>query len=147
MIRISLFMALLALLGANAASATPIYTWVDENGVTHYSQEPPPQQQATELDSQNLQPARIGTVAPQRKDDVVQETESEKQAKLIKEKDAAQAQAICDKAKFQLDVLITHTRLQRKDEASGEMIKMTEEERQAQIKEQQERIRLFCQRN
>ncbi|MCE9854304.1 DUF4124 domain-containing protein [Shewanella chilikensis] len=91
MIRISLFMALLALLGANAASATPIYTWVDENGVTHYSQEPPPQRQATELDSQNLQPARIGTVAPQRKDDVVQETESEKQAKLIKEKDAAQA--------------------------------------------------------
>lgn len=52
MIRLPLLFVLLMLL-ATAASAqgeTRIYKWVDEDGVTHYTQQPPPEGEAVVVD-------------------------------------------------------------------------------------------------
>ncbi|MEE2029303.1 hypothetical protein DIKCMJMK_03186 [Shewanella oneidensis] len=126
--------------------ASVIYTWVDENGVTHYSQQPPTQEQqkAQQLYSEDLEPSKIGYVAPVKTAAPAEISESEKSAALIKEKDAKQAQAICENAKHNLDVLMTHTKLTRQEEGNNDPVAMTEEERLAAITENQQRITLFC---
>ena len=144
MIRIGLISAILVILYSPLGFATDIYTWVDDNGVTHYSQQPPAGKQAKTLNSQAIEPGKIGTVAPVQREEKPELSNAEQDAAAIKARDQAQAQKLCDSAKFNLDVLQTHTRLQRKDDKTGEPVRMTEEERQTAIKEQQERIRLFC---
>lgn len=125
--------------------AGAIYTWIDKNGVTHYSQQPPTQeQQAQQLNSNDLEPSKIGYIAPVKKEAPPEMSESEKSAALIKEKDAKQAEAICENAKHNLDVLTTHTKLTRQEDGNKEPVAMTEEERQAAITENQQRIKLFC---
>lgn len=124
-----------------------IYTWVDEQGVTHYSQQPPAQEQlrASQLHSEDIEPAKVGYVAPPQKQQPQAMNELEKSAALIKQKDAKQAQSICENAKHNLDVLTTHTKLMRQSEdPTKEPEAMTEEERQTAIAQQQERIKLFC---
>lgn len=124
-----------------------IYTWVDEQGVTHYSQQPPEQEQlkASQLYSEDIEPAKVGYIAPTKKDEPQAVSELEKSAALIKEKDAKQAQSICANAKHNLDVLTTHNRLIRQSEdPTKEPVAMSEEERQTAIAQQQERIKLFC---
>lgn len=128
-------------------SAGVIYTWVDENGVTHYSQQAPQQEniKAEKLYSEDLEQAKVGFIAPVKKAEATSEVnELEKSAALIKEKDAKQAQSICKSAKHNLDILTTHTKLIRQTSDSGESVAMTEEDRQASIAQQQERIKLFC---
>lgn len=124
-----------------------IYTWVDEQGVTHYSQQPPEQEQlkANQLYSKDIEPAKVGYVAPTKKEQPQVVSELEKSAALIKEKDAKQAQSICENAKHNLDVLTSHSKLIRQSEdPTKEPEAMSEDERQAAITQQQERIKLFC---
>ena len=42
---------------AVATLAAPIYKWVDEKGVTHYSEKPPPKQKVQEIQVQPAPPA------------------------------------------------------------------------------------------
>ena len=58
--RLMLFLALL--LGAAAFGAT-VYKWVDEHGVTHYSDQAPPKQDAQKIETPTT-PATEGTEAP-----------------------------------------------------------------------------------
>lgn len=143
---------LITLTSVASVSANTIYTWVDDNGVTHYSQQPPsPTDSPTnsaftnKLYSEDIEPKRIGTVAPlkpitQNK----QASELEKKAAAINLADKQQAQQVCENAKHSLNVLTTHTKLNKKNNETGEVVAMTEEQRQASIAEQNERIRLFC---
>ncbi|MCL2915835.1 DUF4124 domain-containing protein [Shewanella corallii] len=125
-----------------------IYTWVDENGTKHYSQLPPEgEYEVTRLNHQDLEPKRIGTVSPVRavaKAKPATEDDLTKQADEIKAQNAEQAKSICDNAKHTLNVLLTHAQVTRKDESNGEMVTMTQEQKQAAIKESQERVKLFC---
>lgn len=128
-------------------SAGVIYTWVDDNGVTHYSQQAPQQEKikAEKLYSEDLEQAKVGFIAPIKKADPTSEANQlEKSAALIKEKDAKQAKSICESAKHNLEILTTHTKLIRQTSDSGESVAMTEEDRQTSIAQQQERIKLFC---
>ncbi|MCE9680587.1 DUF4124 domain-containing protein [Shewanella sp. AS1] len=136
---------LLPLLFSPALLATTIYKWVDEKGVTHYSQQMPTEKQVETLYSEDIEQQKVGYVSPtQAPEQSAGKTEAQQAASALKEQDAAQAKMICDSAMHQLNVLTTHSSLTRKDEKTGEMVKMTEEERQAQIASQQERINLFC---
>ncbi len=134
---------------AQPAIAGDIYTWVDKDGVTHYSQQPPEQslQEPKQLKADALEPAKIGSVSPTKTSLVKELSETEKSAALIKEKDAKQAQSICNNAKHNLDVLTTHAKLLHKSGENNEPVTMTEEERQAAIAENQRRIKLFCDKN
>ena len=72
------------------------------------------------------------------------ESQLEQSAKIINEKDKQQAKDICESAKHSLSVLKTHSKLNQQDKATGETVAMTEEQRQAAIAENTERVRLFC---
>ncbi len=62
----------------------------------------------------------------------------------INQMDKAQAKMICDSATHQLNVLTTHNNLIQKSPQTGEMEKMTVEQKQAQISILQQRVNLFC---
>ena len=92
-----------------------------------------------------MEPAKIGTYVPQKKSSTKVETELEKSAKIINEKDKQQAKDICENAKHSLSVLQTHSKLNQQNKDTGETVAMTEEQRQAAIAENTERVSLFCQ--
>ncbi|WP_392341398.1 DUF4124 domain-containing protein [uncultured Shewanella sp.] len=125
--------------------AATIYTWVDDAGVVHYSQQQPLNVDASKIYSEDMEPAKIGTYTPQKKIAVNVESELEQSAKIINEKDKQQAKDICESAKHSLSVLNTHSKLNQQDKTTGETVSMTEEQRQAAITENTERVRLFCQ--
>ncbi|WP_137225702.1 DUF4124 domain-containing protein [Shewanella sp. MEBiC00475] len=124
--------------------AATIYTWVDEKGVVHYSQQQPQNVDANKIYSEDMEPSKIGTHTPQKKSSVKVESELEKSAKIINQKDKQQAKDICESAKHSLNVLKTHSKLSQQNKESGETVTMTEEQRQAAINENTDRIRLFC---
>lgn len=144
MLRNSLLLALLFAASTSVVQATTIYKWVDKEGVTHFSQDPPTTeiQTAEQLDSTELEPAHIGSVAP--KTAVKAAASSNPSVADVKTRNAEQAASICEQAQFQLKVLQTHSRLQRQDPKTGEVIEMSAEEREQQINTQQERITQFC---
>lgn len=135
----------LSFLCASNSHATVIYTWVDENGQSHYSQEPPVGIEAARLYSEDIEADKVGYVAPKKAEPVPSdEAQQQADAKLIKEKDSEQAAAICQNATHSLNVLTSHSNLNRKNEQTGEVETMTEPQRQAAIAENQQRIKLFC---
>ncbi|AQS39482.1 protein of unknown function (DUF4124) [Shewanella psychrophila] len=139
----------LPLLFMTSVSATVIYKWVDENGVTHYSQQIPEstdeQSKSKKLYSEDIEPKAIGTVAPTaRKEESKELSQAQEDAAAINEHDKEQAIEICKNAKYNLDILMTHTKLNSKNQQTGEVVAVTEEQRQDKIKTQKERVTLFC---
>lgn len=68
---------LIAASSVSAAKKSKFYKWTDENGVVHYTQEPPPEQvQADELTVQDLGPASIDTAAEEDASDDESESSS-----------------------------------------------------------------------
>ncbi|KPZ69797.1 hypothetical protein AN944_02779 [Shewanella sp. P1-14-1] len=134
---------------SQSALATVIYTWVDKDGVSHYSQQPPADVDSKKVYSEDIEPAQVGYVPVKSVGSSSQSSTSEmdldQKAALIKERDAEQAASICESAKHSLNVLNTYQHLHRKDADTGEEIVITEEERLAQIEKNEERKQLFCQ--
>jgi hypothetical protein len=129
-----------------SVGATVIYSWTDKDGQVHYSQEPPVEVEAKRQYSEDIERDKVGYVAPVKEQaQPSEEALRRAEAKLIKEKDSKQAEGICDKATHSLNVLTTHTNLNRQNEQTGEVVTMTEVERQAAIQENQQRVELFCQ--
>jgi phage protein D len=141
--RLIIGLATLAL--STSLFAATIYTWVDDAGVVHYSQQHPLNVDARKIYSEDMEPAKIGTYTPQKKSSTKVETELETSAKIINEKDKQQAKNICESAKHSLSVLKTHSKLNQQNKDTGETVAMTEEQRQAAIAENTERVSLFCQ--
>ncbi|GIU49389.1 hypothetical protein TUM4438_32900 [Shewanella sairae] len=134
-------------LTSSSVNANAIYTWIDDNGVTHYSQQPPASNQASskKLYSEDIEPKHVGTIAPTKSvADLNQPSELEQQAAAIALADKQQAQQVCKNAQHSLNVLTTHTKLTKKNSTTGELVSMTEEQRQAEIVEQNQKIKLFC---
>lgn len=133
---------------SSSAQANVIYTWVDDKGVTHYSQQPPEnnltQTHSDKLYSEDLKPKQIGTVAPSTPIAEKAPTDLERKAAAITQNDKKQAEGICKNAQHSLNVLTTHTKLNKKDAESGKVVAMTEEQRQAAIAEHKQKIKLFC---
>ncbi|NRB25192.1 DUF4124 domain-containing protein [Shewanella sp.] len=138
----------LPLLFITSVSATVIYKWVDEHGVTHYSQQIPEnvidQSKSTKLNSEDIEPKAIGTLAPTARKKEKALSQAQQDAVVINEHDKEQAKEICNNAKYNLDILMTHTKLNSKDQQTGEVVAVTEELRQEKLKMQQQRIELFC---
>ncbi|WP_133407763.1 DUF4124 domain-containing protein [Parashewanella tropica] len=118
--------------------AAVIYKWVDNEGITHYSEVPPKGVEFVKLYSEDIEPSKIGTVTSK-----VKEKTKVTDSELIKQQ-RAQAQDVCKRAQYNLKLLQTHTRLHRRDKTTGETVSLTEEERQASIEQEQKRIQAFC---
>ncbi len=141
--------ALLALaLGAGAAAGERVYKWVDEQGVTHYSQTPPAGVEATPLDVATGAPAGGAageTLERYRKVLAPPKPAQEKEAgrKVDPAKEAEARARNCKVARERLAILTARSRiLVLKPDGSSE--RLTEEQRQAEIKRMKAIIAANC---
>lgn len=144
-----LCLALLALVISFCASAE-IFKWVDENGQTHYSEQPPANRPAEQIDVPP--PPAIDPEQAQEEVDALikkqQEEESERQLEQQKAEKEAQQQAIIDEnCRIARENLQTYQNNpgRRVIDADGNVTRMVEEERQQKMQEFQQQIDRYCQ--
>ncbi|RMD69505.1 MAG: DUF4124 domain-containing protein [Gammaproteobacteria bacterium] len=134
------YLVLLSLLAVFPVESTTIYRWIDEKGITHFSQTPPPVGQVQEIQVQvphGPPPSSLKTLetmkeAPPKEED---RARAEEQARIKKE--------VCSALRKNLETLERYPRLYRKDE-QGNVVWITEKERQALIKKTRAQLKEFC---
>ncbi len=136
---------LLCTLTAQAA----MYRWVDENGVTQYSQTPPPAQDADKLKpppppAESPQEARRRLdLQLQQIDDRREDRELADEERRRKEEERRIARKNCDSARTNLENLQSASRrLVRMHDGSYK--RLTEEERQERMQKAREQIETNC---
>lgn len=129
-------------------SLAKTYKWVDENGVTQYTQTPPPKGDYKSI--KTTKPAvdpetakkqlqdRVDAYDERRKQAADSKAEANKQAA-----NTAKKQADCDKAKKNLEYFETHTRIRFTDK-DGNVSYLPEEERQKKMAASRENIKKLC---
>ena len=124
-----------------------MYKWVDEDGNTHYTQSPPP----GGIESQTIKPPlKVDSANAQseverqtgKADELRKERQEKKNAiELQKENEAVQKEN-CKRAKQRL---ATYSRPRGLiEQEDGSRVRITEEERQAGLKDSQEMIEKYC---
>lgn len=140
------------LLAPILATAATTYTWVDDQGVTHFSQFPPEQGEARvitpymprtatpapEPESADTAPGEMAGDAPPEPSGL----EAEEQRAIEAQLEAVRAEN-CRKARTNLIKLNQERRIADVDEA-GNIYYLTDEERQARIEEAQGQIEEYC---
>lgn len=138
-------MALLALAAFSRAQAD-IYKWVDANGVTHYSEEPPGTGKYQVIQSAPPAPANPAGAAPAQaqpaKPAAPPPQTSAQQSPEAQKKHAEN----CLKAQQALNTLETRRHILATD-ASGKTIRLTEEQRTAKIAEIKQKLAKYCKDN
>lgn len=140
-------LALFLLFVAQSAGAG-VYKWVDEKGVTHYSEAPPPGRKSEAI---QINPPPPGATQPgkslreqegeflERQLRRQRQDEAEKRAR----EDKAANEARCAAARERLERLQAARRVFRRD-AQGEPVIMSDEERQAAAEETARQIEASC---
>ncbi|MFC1601989.1 DUF4124 domain-containing protein [Pseudomonadota bacterium] len=129
--------------------AAKSYRWVDENGVTVYSQKPPPSGSATEI--KPPPPPAISPEEAQRKldaqrqslEDLREDRELKKKESGEKKAEAKRQKSNCKAAQKNLADLISRPHARQKGE-DGEYSYVTEEARQKIIAEAKKHIKENC---
>ena len=148
------FLCTLIIIGSSclglSAAAEKIYKWVDQQGVTHYSEQGPTDENAVtikikdhqvERKTQQTEPAEIGNdIQPP---DIKPEPEID--AALSKQQLAVQQQN-CVTARNKLLALKNAGRVRQLDTASGEYTYLAEEVKLAQIQQMSDYLRDKCRR-
>jgi hypothetical protein len=129
---------------ALSATADKVYKWVDQQGVTHYSEQPPADKKAAmakiklrQVESKATQPQTIesGNEAPQ--------PQSEVETALSTEQLAVQRKN-CVTARNKLRALQNAGRVRQLDADSGEYIYLPDEVKLAQIQQMSDYLRAKC---
>jgi len=146
---LSLIVALSVLLIASTSEAK-IYKWVDGDGVTQYTQHPPPREFATEEIKTSKQAAGVAQQAEQalqKRVDALDERRSEKKLKEDEGEPAVaerkKRQAYCTAERARLTDFESGRRLAEEQE-DGTYLPVTEEQRTQEIDKIQARIREQC---
>lgn len=145
----SILIAVTLLMSAPLVHGT-IYKWQDEQGITHFSQVPPPGGRFEIVPQPRLPPA--DPEAERRLEDLLQSQKQAEEDQKVKKKDqmkAAEEQATreesCRRAKEQLAVLESRPGSRIKiTEPDGMQRRLTEEERQTRLVETQKQIADSC---
>ena len=144
----SLVLAVLFAVTSGIAQAK-IYKWVDENGITQYTQQPPPKGSATEV---NVPAAPSAPPAEQLRDlqDHLEALNKRQEEELRSEQeteaqraDREQLAADCKRIREQLAVVSNNPRLMEESE-DGTRIRMTEERRQERIALAKQQLQEHC---
>lgn len=137
------------LLCLSSPAMAKLYKWVDENGVTQYTQtppvksdfsqvKPPPKPAVDPKKAQSDLNKRLEAFQKRRDDTTKNKTEADKKAK----ENADKAEK-CKKARKNLTYLQTHSRIRNKDK-DGNVTLLAEEKRQEKIKQANDAIRDYC---
>jgi type IV secretory pathway VirB10-like protein len=158
-------LACLALLVATAPAhaGSKFYKWTDEQGVTHYTAEPPPSsakgtsevkvrsRYMSEDEAAKATPAAAaGSAAAPGKDDKAagKGKDKEKPKEKEKAKDAKEGSERyaerCKKLQSDLQTMQEHARIRVSDGSGGEARVLSEEEKNAKQDEVQRQIKAFC---
>ena len=138
-----------ALLPAAAGSATAgeIYRWVDDEGVTHYTQHPPADRSAERLETEPAPadaPRESLPDTEEMRDSAADRIERERlereEAERLRESRAERA-AWCPQARQQLEAMRNQPRVRHEDE--GYRL-LNEDELEAKVRELQEKIERRC---
>jgi hypothetical protein len=141
---------LLALALLPLAAAAQMYKWVDEKGVTHYSETLPPDAKGAKVD---IKPAS-GDVSPVPAPDWKRKELDARQQRILKEQNEQQQQAQeqnqararhdnCLRAQRELTVMQTPRPVYRVND-KGERVYVDEKERERQIAGWQANVRKYC---
>ena len=140
-----------ALLGAVVCcqpAAAEMYKWVDSQGQTHFTQEPPPPGIQGETVKPPPPPASPGLTEQTTKkwDSYVDKAVSERKKEAEKEKKAAADKAFmeenCRRARVSVaSYSVPHALIQQPD---GSRIRITEEQRLKGLKDAQARVEKYC---
>jgi hypothetical protein len=130
---------------ALGAMAQPMYKWVDEKGVTHFSESPPPDGKATKVE---VKPT--GTEKPRTDDWKERELES-RQRRAQKEgadeetrkKEERERTQRCTRAREGLDTVTNTRRVYRLDE-KGERVYLEDKDRPAAIEKWSQEVQRYC---
>lgn len=135
--------ALLAL-GAYTRAQADIYKWLDANGLTHYSEEPPSTGKYEVIKSATPPPSSPAPTAAPAQAQPAKPAAPQPQANAP-QSPAAQKQHAqnCLKAKQTLGILETRSHILATD-ASGQQVRLTEEQRQAKIAEIKQKLAKYC---
>ncbi|QRY79548.1 DUF4124 domain-containing protein [Pseudomonas sp. PDNC002] len=144
--RRTIFMGSLLLALAPTVMAAQVYKWVDAQGVTHFGAQPP---EGSNADTVNTNTAQPKTPAAPPAQPSLPPSVDEKQ-KAIDDKvkqEVAQQEAErskqCNQLRNDLAQMKNNPRI-RVDDGSGELRRLTEEERQARIVKSETDIRENC---
>lgn len=139
----------LVLLCFSIASHGAIYKWVDENGVTQFSQFPPSQQEAERVRGA-APPAEDPDAALERLQqkldgfDQRRETESDsREDQAAQQEQQALRQRNCEAARHNLEILARGGRTRIRTE-SGEVTYLTEEQRQERLETARKAVQENC---
>lgn len=131
------------------ATAQTLYKWVDEKGVTHYSEKPPEKGSATRVE---VRTAEGGKAAPaedwkekerQFRERRVQREQQEREEAAKKERDEQGLARRCRDAQRHLDGLKNARRVYELD-AKGERVYLEDNERPARIEKWQREADATC---
>jgi phage-related minor tail protein len=130
-----------------------VYRWVDEEGVTHYTQTPPINEEATLLD-EPTEPARSSDEAwKELNDRRLQQEDVDEDRELAAKKEAERRKAAenkrireqnCQAAKSNLTNLEGGRATRRVKTESGDYIRLTEEDHQQRLEQARKNIEEFC---
>ncbi len=141
--------AVLILLPLTLTAHAGVYKWTDAQGRVHYSDTPPPRQEAQRVQTGKTNEAEaaaaLRSLADKLSDSELRRKkaqEDEDKRKAEEEKQRAKAEN-CAKAREQLVLLQQHARISRVN-AQGQRQMMTDAERLAAIQEAQRRADEFC---
>jgi len=152
---LSLHAALLgAALVASPVMANQFYKWTDEQGVTHYSEEPPPQaaKNAAEVKVQTRTPsgaaAAVEGLQKQREAAAKAMTDAAKDKKTSAgtppaKADKSQYAERCKQLRANLETMESHGRVSETDE-KGEKRALPDEEKNKRMDETKRQIKAFC---
>ncbi len=139
--------ASLLLLFSSSLLAAPVYKWVDDRGVTHFSAEPPVNQKSESIKTNSFQPkvpektaAQIAAEEAQASARTQAEVDREVRQKVAEEE--AALKKYCSEIRHNLAQLESNPRVMA--QVDGQPTRLTEEERQARITEIKKSIEERC---
>ena len=129
-----------------SAMATQLYRWVDENGVTQFSQQPPAEDQYQRLQVKPAPELGTGSLAPAADASAEEQTEATEPAAAPQPTPEQQAKLAeqCDALRANLTTMQNNPRLRRTLE-DGTVERIGEDERQAMIAKAQADLQEHCQ--
>lgn len=141
----------LVLCAASPPSQGEIFRWIDGNGVTHFSQTPPPSGRYEQMqpppppaEDPAKARARINKVNQHIQDQLDRERKQAQADRQARQNEAQRAKA-CQQSKRRLTALTIRPHVLVKS-SNGQFKRMSESQRQAAIKEARDRIAKYCPR-
>jgi len=128
-----------------AAMAQQMYKWVDEKGVTHFSESPPPDGKATKVEVKptGTERARVDNWKERELESRQRRTQKEIVEEETRRKEEGARVQRCSRAREGLDTVKNSRRVYSLDE-KGERVYMEDKDRPAAIEKWSQEVQRYC---